>query len=134
VGWGGTQVRVEHIRHGHSGSVPTSGQNTELHLLCSCLALAVTWGRFAVLCCAALLPSPRSLLIRDLPHATIKVDADSAASGPVADHQGPHFAIMKAALQQHWKLDQPGSPAVPVLPVLVPSKPVVGVCDLCLCF
>jgi hypothetical protein len=92
-------------------------------LLMSCFGSNLGSLCCAVLCPAALLPPPRSLLIRDLPHATIKVDAESAASGPVADHQGPHFAIMKAALQQHWKLDQPGSPAVPVLPVLVPGEP-----------
>lgn len=88
--------------------------------------------------CSALLQRGSLLLIdpdtamlycvacRDLPYATIHFEDNHAFDNPVADASGPHFAVIRAALQQHWRLDQPGSPPVPVLPVMLPGKFLVG--------
>lgn len=58
---------------------------------------------------------------RDLAHADVSIVGSPPPKIYTADSSGRHFDVCKAALQQHWKLDQPGNPAVSVLPILMPG-------------
>lgn len=108
-------------------------------LFCALLSLAAlpSGARLIALTCHTLLcfaAAAATVAVRDLPHATISVKRQGQMHIPVADVSGPHFAVLKAALQQHWRLDTPGEPAVPVLPMLLPGACCRGVAFLLACW
>lgn len=64
------------------------------------------------------------LLYRDAAHAEVALSYFAnqvpVEPVPVADAAGPHFAIMREAIQQAWKLEDTGQP-VHVVPLLLPG-------------
>jgi hypothetical protein len=62
------------------------------------------------------------LLCRDAAAANISLKGnDPWQAMAVADAWGPHFAIMRDAIQSAWRLEGSNGKALPVLPSLLPG-------------